>query len=136
MPSSSASEAPIRGAGALLPATSARLVDARPASCERAGRIEGYAMRCGRRGRRRGGECGRFCGVLTRHTSIHVTSVQFSPNGHNNLIVWASGSLLGDTNNTVMIAGPCSIESEEQIQESSALLKELNLTMLLSDIEK
>jgi WD40 repeat protein len=45
----------------------------------------------------------RFCGVLTRHTSIHVTSVQFSPNGHNNLIVWASGSLLGDTNNTVRI---------------------------------
>ena len=36
----------------------------------------------------------------------------------------------GNTNNTIMIAGPCSVESETQIQESSALLKELNLTML------
>ncbi len=36
----------------------------------------------------------------------------------------------GDTNNTIMIAGPCSVESEGQIQESSALLNELNLTML------
>jgi len=36
----------------------------------------------------------------------------------------------GQTNNTIMIAGPCSVESETQIQESSALLKELNLTML------
>lgn len=36
----------------------------------------------------------------------------------------------GDTRNTVVIAGPCSVESEEQIQESSALLKELNLTTL------
>ncbi len=36
----------------------------------------------------------------------------------------------GNTNHTILIAGPCSVESEEQIQQSSALLKELNLTML------
>lgn len=36
----------------------------------------------------------------------------------------------GNTGNTLLIAGPCSVESEEQIQESSALLKELNLTTL------
>jgi 3-deoxy-7-phosphoheptulonate synthase len=36
----------------------------------------------------------------------------------------------GDTGNTVVIAGPCSVESEEQIQQSSALLKKLNLTTL------
>ncbi|MFK8046380.1 MAG: 3-deoxy-7-phosphoheptulonate synthase [Crocinitomicaceae bacterium] len=36
----------------------------------------------------------------------------------------------GNTNNTIMIAGPCSVESETQIQESSALLKSHNLTML------
>ena len=36
----------------------------------------------------------------------------------------------GQTNNTIMIAGPCSVESETQIQESSALLNELNLSML------
>ncbi len=45
-------------------------------------------------------------------------------------IQWGNVKIGGDTNNTVMIAGPCSVESEEQIQESSALLKELNLTML------
>lgn len=36
----------------------------------------------------------------------------------------------GKTGNTILIAGPCSVESEEQIQQSSALLKELNLTTL------
>ena len=36
----------------------------------------------------------------------------------------------GNTGNTLLIAGPCSVESETQIQESSALLKELNLTTL------
>lgn len=36
----------------------------------------------------------------------------------------------GNTGNTLLIAGPCSVESEEQIQESSALLKELGLTTL------
>lgn len=36
----------------------------------------------------------------------------------------------GSTGNTLLIAGPCSVESEEQIQESSALLKEMNLTTL------
>lgn len=36
----------------------------------------------------------------------------------------------GNTNHTILIGGPCSVESEGQIQQSSALLKELNLTML------
>jgi 3-deoxy-7-phosphoheptulonate synthase len=36
----------------------------------------------------------------------------------------------GTTNNTLLIAGPCSIESEEQIEQSAALLKELNITTL------
>jgi len=36
----------------------------------------------------------------------------------------------GDTNNTLLIAGPCSVESEEQITESSELLKSLKLTSL------
>jgi len=36
----------------------------------------------------------------------------------------------GETNNTLVIAGPCSVESEEQIRQSSAFLKELNLTTL------
>ncbi|HRO76735.1 MAG TPA: 3-deoxy-7-phosphoheptulonate synthase [Crocinitomicaceae bacterium] len=36
----------------------------------------------------------------------------------------------GNTKNTVMIAGPCSVESEEQITQSSELLTSLNLTTL------
>jgi 3-deoxy-7-phosphoheptulonate synthase len=36
----------------------------------------------------------------------------------------------GNTNNMLMIAGPCSVESENQINESSQLLTELGLTTL------
>lgn len=36
----------------------------------------------------------------------------------------------GNTKNTVMIGGPCSVESEEQIESSSELLLELGLTTL------
>lgn len=36
----------------------------------------------------------------------------------------------GNTGNTILIAGPCSVESEEQIRQSSNLLKELQLTTL------
>ena len=36
----------------------------------------------------------------------------------------------GASNNTLVIAGPCSVESETQIQESSALLKKLGLSTL------
>jgi 3-deoxy-7-phosphoheptulonate synthase len=35
-----------------------------------------------------------------------------------------------DTKNTLLITGPCSIESREQIEQSAALLKELNITTL------
>ncbi|OFZ55564.1 MAG: 3-deoxy-7-phosphoheptulonate synthase [Bacteroidetes bacterium RIFCSPHIGHO2_02_FULL_44_7] len=36
----------------------------------------------------------------------------------------------GNTNNTLMIGGPCSVESEEQIRQSAELLTELGLTTL------
>ncbi|MBD3638496.1 MAG: 3-deoxy-7-phosphoheptulonate synthase [Crocinitomicaceae bacterium] len=36
----------------------------------------------------------------------------------------------GNTGNVLVIAGPCSVESEEQIRQSSDLLKELGLTTL------
>lgn len=36
----------------------------------------------------------------------------------------------GNTGNTIMIAGPCSVESEEQIRTSSELLKSMKLTSL------
>ncbi len=36
----------------------------------------------------------------------------------------------GDSNNTIIISGPCSVESESQIRESAELLKSLGLTAL------
>ena len=36
----------------------------------------------------------------------------------------------GETNNTILIGGPCSVESEGQIRQSAELLKELGLTSL------
>lgn len=39
-------------------------------------------------------------------------------------------SIGGHTGNTVIIAGPCSVESEEQIRESAALMQELGVTGL------
>ena len=39
-------------------------------------------------------------------------------------------SIGGDTNNTVMITGPCSVESEEQIRQSAELLKKNNIKIL------
>lgn len=36
----------------------------------------------------------------------------------------------GDQKNTIVIAGPCAIESEKQIRESAALLKELDIIAL------
>ncbi|HLG03740.1 MAG TPA: 3-deoxy-7-phosphoheptulonate synthase [Bacteroidia bacterium] len=36
----------------------------------------------------------------------------------------------GNTNHTLLIAGPCSVESEEQIEQSAALLKELGISTL------
>jgi len=36
----------------------------------------------------------------------------------------------GNTNNTLMIGGPCSVESEEQIRQSAQLLTDLGLTTL------
>ena len=36
----------------------------------------------------------------------------------------------GDTNKTLLIGGPCSVESEEQIRQSAGLLNDLGLTSL------
>ncbi|MFZ5552382.1 MAG: 3-deoxy-7-phosphoheptulonate synthase [Bacteroidota bacterium] len=36
----------------------------------------------------------------------------------------------GHTNNTILIGGPCSVESEEQITQSAELMKELNISTL------
>ena len=36
----------------------------------------------------------------------------------------------GDTGNTILVAGPCSVESEEQIEQSAQLLTKMGLTSL------
>jgi 3-deoxy-7-phosphoheptulonate synthase len=45
-------------------------------------------------------------------------------------IRWGSTEIGGSTKNTVVIAGPCSIESWEQIEASAKLLKSLNISTL------
>ncbi len=39
-------------------------------------------------------------------------------------------SIGGDSGNCILIAGPCSVESEKQIEQSAALLSEMSLTCL------
>jgi 3-deoxy-7-phosphoheptulonate synthase len=43
---------------------------------------------------------------------------------------WSETVIGGNSNSTVMIAGPCSAESEEQLEQSSALLMELGIKNL------
>ncbi len=45
-------------------------------------------------------------------------------------IKWGQTEIGGKTNNTVVIAGPCSIESWEQIEQVARLLKSLNISTL------
>jgi 3-deoxy-7-phosphoheptulonate synthase len=45
-------------------------------------------------------------------------------------IKWGNTEIGGNTNNTVVIAGPCSIESWEQIEQVARLLKSLNISTL------
>lgn len=45
-------------------------------------------------------------------------------------IRWGSTEIGGQTNHTVVIAGPCSIESWEQIEATAKLLKSLNISTL------
>jgi 3-deoxy-7-phosphoheptulonate synthase len=45
-------------------------------------------------------------------------------------IKWGNTTIGGKSNNTPIIAGPCSIESWEQIEQSAALLKSLGINTL------
>ncbi len=40
---------------------------------------------------------------------------------------WGNTVIGGDSRSTVMIAGPCSVESEEQLESTASLLNELNI---------
>lgn len=45
-------------------------------------------------------------------------------------ISWGGTTIGGNTSNTVVIAGPCSVESLEQIESAASLLKELGIRTL------
>jgi len=51
---------------------------------------------------------------LTKKRSVKLGDIEFG----------------GDSKNIIMMAGPCSVESKEQIEESSLMLKSLNLKIL------
>ena len=61
-------------------------------------------------------------------SDMQLSSQSF--NGNKAEIDLGTVKIGGNTNNTVLIGGPCSVESEEQIRSSSELLKELNLSIL------
>ena len=42
-------------------------------------------------------------------------------------VAWGKTSIGGNTQSTVMIAGPCSVESEEQLEVTADLLNEMNI---------
>jgi 3-deoxy-7-phosphoheptulonate synthase len=46
------------------------------------------------------------------------------------LVQWGKSSVGGQTKNTVVIAGPCSVESEEQIMQSAEMLVSLGINTL------
>lgn len=59
---------------------------------------------------------------------IQLASKAFNPAKRK--ITLANIEIGGDTKNTLLIGGPCSVESEEQIRSSAELLKSLGLTTL------
>ncbi|UKN02211.1 3-deoxy-7-phosphoheptulonate synthase [Paracrocinitomix mangrovi] len=70
---------------------------------------------------------------LATETFVFDTDMQLSARSYLNrtrTVKIGDVEIGGNSNNTIVIAGPCSVESEPQIQQSSALLKSLNLTTL------
>ncbi len=61
-------------------------------------------------------------------TDIQLASRDYLPQTRE--VRWGQYAVGGQTGNTVVIAGPCSIESWEQIQQSAHLLKSLGLGTL------
>ena len=59
---------------------------------------------------------------------MQLASKAFNPNKRK--ITLSNVTFGGETKNTLLIGGPCSVESEEQIRSSADLLKSLGLTTL------
>jgi 3-deoxy-7-phosphoheptulonate synthase len=61
-------------------------------------------------------------------TDIQLSSRHYLP--EKRTINMGRHKIGGKTNNTIVIAGPCAIESEQQIEQSAQLLKELGISVL------
>lgn len=71
------------------------------------------------------GQCDEY---FVTETDIQLASSSYK--GGKQEIQVGSERIGGDHHNTLMITGPCSIESWEQIEQSAKLLKELNISTL------
>lgn len=61
-------------------------------------------------------------------TDMQLSSADYLPEKRE--VRFGNVSIGGKTNNTIVIGGPCSVESEEQITRSAALMKELGISTL------
>jgi 3-deoxy-7-phosphoheptulonate synthase len=71
--------------------------------------------------------------AFTERSFVFPDDMQLSSRKYRNetrSVRFGSTVIGGDSRNTVVIAGPCSIESEGQIRQSAALLKELGIGTL------
>jgi 3-deoxy-7-phosphoheptulonate synthase len=64
----------------------------------------------------------------TMDSDIQLASKTYQP--EKRTIRLGNVTIGGTTNNTVLIGGPCSVESEEQIRSAAELIKSLNLSVL------
>ena len=73
---------------------------------------------------------------LAEHAVSHVvtdTDIQLGSRAYRpetRTLSWGNVTIGGNTGNTVMMAGPCSVESEEQITQVAEFLKGLGITTL------
>jgi 3-deoxy-7-phosphoheptulonate synthase len=58
-------------------------------------------------------------------TDIQLASKEYNP--HKRSVTIGDVTIGGDSMNTMMIAGPCSVESREQVDQVAQLIKELNI---------
>jgi 3-deoxy-7-phosphoheptulonate synthase len=70
---------------------------------------------------------------LALESWVLSSDIQIAAKSYQNAIrpvSWKDTQIGGSTGNTVMIAGPCSVESEEQMEQSAALLLEMGIKNL------
>ncbi len=71
---------------------------------------------------------GKSSGYWAMESDIQLASKKYLP--ETRLVQWGKSSVGGQTKNTVVIAGPCSVESEEQIMQSAEMLVSLGINTL------